>query len=74
MKIGFLDRKSTAEKIIYGIVFVLFTLFALSYLYIFFWDNIYIDKVNFFTFHISPITGAVTPLFPVKYKWLAVMT
>ena len=31
MKIGFLDRKSTAEKIIYGFVFVLFTLFALSY-------------------------------------------
>ena len=37
MRIKFLDRKSTAEKIIYTIVFILFTAFALSYLYIFFW-------------------------------------
>ena len=37
MKIKFLDRKSTAEKIIYTIIFILFTAFALSYLYIFFW-------------------------------------
>ena len=37
MRIKFLDRKSTAEKIIYTIVFLLFTAFALSYLYIFFW-------------------------------------
>ena len=37
MRIKFLDRKSTAEKIIYTIVFILFAAFALSYLYIFFW-------------------------------------
>ena len=37
MRIKFLDRKSTAEKIIYTIVFILFSAFALSYLYIFFW-------------------------------------
>ena len=37
MKIQFLERKSTAEKIIYTFVFVLFAIFALSYLYIFFW-------------------------------------
>ena len=36
MRISFLDRKSTAEKILYGFMFVLFSLFALSYLYIFF--------------------------------------
>ncbi len=37
MGMNFLKRKSTAEKIIYGFVFVLFAIFALSYLYIFFW-------------------------------------
>ena len=36
MRIKFLDRKSTAEKIIYTIIFILFTAFGLSYLYIFF--------------------------------------
>lgn len=37
MKINFLQRKSPAEKIIYTIIFVLFSLFALSYLAIFAW-------------------------------------
>ena len=37
MRIKFLDRKSTAEKIIYTVVFIIFAVFALSYLYIFFW-------------------------------------
>ena len=37
MGMNFLKRKSTSEKIIYGFVFVLFAIFALSYLYIFFW-------------------------------------
>ncbi len=37
MRINFLQRKSTSEKIIYTVIFILFTLFALSYLYIFVW-------------------------------------
>ena len=37
MKIDFMQRKSTAEKILYTVMFVLFSLFAISYLYIFFW-------------------------------------
>ena len=37
MKVKFLDRKSTSEKILYAFIFILFALFALSYLSIFFW-------------------------------------
>ena len=36
-KIVFLQRKSTSEKILYSVVFLMFAAFALSYLYIFFW-------------------------------------
>lgn len=40
MKMNFLQRKTTAEKIIYTFIFVIFSLFALSYLYIFVWGFI----------------------------------
>ncbi len=46
MKIQFLNRKSTSEKIIYAFVFVLFALFALSYLGIFYLGILNSLKIN----------------------------
>ncbi|MBR2384669.1 MAG: carbohydrate ABC transporter permease [Clostridia bacterium] len=61
-KIAFLQRKSTSEKILYSVVFLLFSAFALSYLYIFFWGVVATLKTH--------TENVLYPFaFPAKPQW-----